>query len=86
MFSQNIFLNTGVNLTTYDYKNSDENWRWQQYTTASMTGTDEQIDEKIARASRSKIMKKIHPDINPELNRLAAIVNESKDKILKEII
>ena len=30
-------------------------------------------------------MKKIHPDINPELNRLAAIVNESKDKILKEI-
>ena len=36
--------------------------------------------------SYKKIMKKIHPDINPELNRLAAIVNESKDKILKEII
>ena len=35
--------------------------------------------------SYKKIMKKIHPDINPELNRLAAIVNESKDKILKEI-
>ena len=30
-------------------------------------------------------MKKIHPDINPELNRLATIVNEAKDLILKEI-
>ena len=35
--------------------------------------------------SYKKIMKKIHPDINPELNRLATIVNESKDLILKEI-
>ncbi len=31
------------------------------------------------------IMKKIHPDLNPELNRLASIVNESKDIILKDI-
>ena len=35
--------------------------------------------------SYKKIMKKIHPDINPELNRLASIVNESKDIILKDI-
>ena len=35
--------------------------------------------------SYKKIMKKIHPDINPELNRLATIVNEAKDLILKEI-
>ena len=32
------------------------------------------------------IMKKIHPDLNPELNRLAAIVNESKEVVLKDII
>jgi len=35
--------------------------------------------------SYKKIMKKIHPDINPELNRLASIVNEAKDIIIKQI-
>ena len=35
--------------------------------------------------SYKKIMKKIHPDLNPELNRLASIVNESKDIVLKDI-
>ena len=30
-----------------------------------------------------KIMKKIHPDFNPEMNRLASIVNEAKDTIIK---
>ena len=32
-----------------------------------------------------KIMKKIHPDISPELNRLASIVNEAKDTVLKNL-
>ena len=32
-----------------------------------------------------KIMKKIHPDVSPELNRLASIVNEAKDLVLKEL-
>ena len=36
--------------------------------------------------SYKKIMKKIHPDLNPELDRLAAIVNESKEIVLKDII
>ena len=35
--------------------------------------------------SYKKIMKKIHPDISPELTRLAAIVNEARDIILKNI-
>jgi len=35
--------------------------------------------------SYKKIMKKIHPDISPELGRLASIVNEAKDLILKNI-
>ena len=35
--------------------------------------------------SYKKIIKKIHPDLNPELNRLASIVNESKDIVLKDI-
>ncbi len=36
--------------------------------------------------SYKKIMKKIHPDVSPELNRLASIVNEAKDVLLKNII
>ena len=34
-------------------------------------------------SSYKKIMKKIHPDISPELTRLASIVNEAKDVVLK---
>ena len=33
-----------------------------------------------------KIMKKIHPDISPELNRLASIVNEAKEIVIKNTI
>ena len=35
--------------------------------------------------SYKKIMKRIHPDISPELTRLASIVNEAKDIIIKNI-
>jgi len=34
-------------------------------------------------SSYKKIMKKIHPDISPELNRLASIVNEAKEVLTK---
>jgi len=36
--------------------------------------------------SYKKIMKKIHPDVSPELNRLASIVNQAKELALKNII
>ena len=36
-------------------------------------------------SSYKKIMKKIHPDISPELNRLASIVNEARELIIKNI-
>ena len=35
--------------------------------------------------SYKKIMKKVHPDISPELTRLASIVNEAKDKVIENI-
>ena len=35
--------------------------------------------------SYKKIMKKIHPDVSPELTRLASIVNEAKDVIIKDV-
>ena len=30
-------------------------------------------------------MKKIHPDVSPELNRLASIVNEARDIAIKDL-
>ena len=36
-------------------------------------------------SSYKKIMKKIHPDVSPELNRLASIVNEAKEIAIKNI-
>ena len=36
--------------------------------------------------SYKKIMKKIHPDVSPELTRLASIVNEAKEIVLKETL
>ena len=35
--------------------------------------------------SYKKIMKKIHPDVSPELNKLASIVNQAKDIAVKNI-
>ena len=35
--------------------------------------------------SYKKIMKKIHPDISPELTRLASIVNEAKEVVIKDM-
>ena len=35
--------------------------------------------------SYKKIMKKIHPDVSPELTRLASIVNEAKEAVLKNL-
>ena len=35
--------------------------------------------------SYKKIMKKIHPDVSPELNRLASIVNEAKELAIRNI-
>ena len=36
--------------------------------------------------SYKKIMKKIHPDVSPELSRLASIVNEAKEIVIKNIV
>ena len=42
--------------------------------------------KKEALNSYKKIMKKIHPDVSPELTRLASIVNEAKEIVIKNSI
>ena len=36
-------------------------------------------------SSYKKIMKKIHPDVSPELTRIASLVNEAKDTVIKNL-
>ena len=40
--------------------------------------------EQVMKSYKS-IMKKIHPDVSPELSRLASIVNEAKEIVIKNI-
>ena len=40
--------------------------------------------EQVMKSYKS-IMKKIHPDVSPELTRLASIVNEAKEVVIKNI-
>ena len=40
--------------------------------------------EQVMKSYKS-IMKKIHPDVRPELTRLASIVNEAKEIVIKNI-
>tara|TARA_S200000501_G_C20705338_1_gene691461 strand:- start:459 stop:968 length:510 start_codon:yes stop_codon:yes gene_type:complete len=40
--------------------------------------------DQVLRSYKS-IMKKIHPDVSPELTRLASIVNEAKEIVIKNI-
>ena len=68
--NQNIQSNSMSNDEAYKILNLDSN---KKYTKQEVLN------------SYKKIMKKIHPDVSPELNRLASIVNEAKDILLKII-
>ncbi len=48
--------------------------------------SDKKYTKEQVHKSYKKIMKKIHPDISPELSRLASIVNEAKEIVLKDLI
>tara|TARA_B100000579_G_scaffold177108_1_gene144297 strand:- start:20 stop:529 length:510 start_codon:yes stop_codon:yes gene_type:complete len=47
--------------------------------------TKKKYSKEEVMKSYKNIMKKIHPDISPELSRLASIVNEAKEVVLKDI-
>ena len=68
--NQNIHSNNMSTDEAYKILNLDPNKKY----------TKEEVSN-----SYKKIMKKIHPDISPELNRLASIVNEAKELIIKNI-
>jgi curved DNA-binding protein CbpA len=56
--------------------------RTEAYEILNLNPKKKYTNEQILN-SYKKIMKKIHPDKNTELNRLAVIVNQAKDTLIK---
>ena len=73
------FNNTGTNLNTQTIS-LDEAYRILNLDPKRKYNREEVMK------SYKKIMKKIHPDVSPELTRLASIVNEAKEIVLKETL
>ena len=57
----------------------------EAYQILNLDSSKKYTKEEILK-SYKKIMKKIHPDISPELTRLASIVNEAKELVLKDAL
>ena len=62
--------------------NSNTMSRNEAYKILNLDPQKKYTKDEILKSYKS-IMKKIHPDISPELNRLASIVNEAKEKLIK---
>ena len=75
----------------FNFNNPNQNFNTQNisideaYRILNLDPQKKYTKEEV-RASYKKIMKKIHPDVSPELSRLASIVNEAKEVVLKSII
>ena len=63
-------------------RNLESMSRAEAYEILNLDPNKKYTNEQILN-SYKKIMKKIHPDKNPELNRLAVIVNQAKDTLIK---
>ena len=72
------FNQTGSNLNTQNIS------RDEAYKILNLEPGKKYSKEEILN-SYKKIMKKIHPDVSPELSRLASIVNEAKEIVIKDI-
>ena len=74
----------------FNFNNPSQNFNTQSISTDEayrILNLDPQkkYTKEEAITSYKKIMKKIHPDVSPELSRLASIVNEAKEVVLKSI-
>ena len=75
----------------FNFNNINQNWNKQSisveeaYRILNLDPKRKYTKDEVLN-SYKKIMKKIHPDISPELTRLAAIVNEAKEAVLKNLI
>ena len=74
----------------FNFNNPNQNFNTQSISTdeayriLNLDPQKKYTKEEVT-TSYKKIMKKIHPDVSPELSRLASIVNEAKEVVLKSI-
>tara|TARA_Y100000817_G_C16795286_1_gene517053 strand:+ start:151 stop:660 length:510 start_codon:yes stop_codon:yes gene_type:complete len=74
----------------FNFNNPNQNFNTQSISTdeayriLNLDSQKKYTKEEVI-TSYKKIMKKIHPDVSPELSRLASIVNEAKEVVLKNI-
>ena len=74
----------------FNFNNPNQNFNTQSISTdeayriLNLDPQKKYTKEEVT-TSYKKIMKKIHPDVSPELTRLASIVNEAKEVVLKNI-
>ena len=74
----------------FNFNNPNQNFNTQSISTdeayriLNLDSQKKYTKEEVI-TSYKKIMKKIHPDVSPELSRLASIVNEAREVVLKNI-
>ena len=74
----------------FNFNNPNQNFNTQSISTDEayrILNLDPQkkYTKEEVQSNYKKIMKKIHPDVSPELNRLALIVNEAKEIVLNNL-
>ena len=73
------FNNVGANLTSQSISLDEA------YKILNLDPKQKYSRQEVMKSYKN-IMKKIHPDVSPELTRLASIVNEAKEIVLKDTL
>ena len=73
------------NFNNFNQANNTQNMKIDEaYKILNLDMNKKYSKDEVMKSYKS-IMKKIHPDVSPELSRLASIVNEAKDVVIKSI-
>ena len=81
-----VLRNSGrFNFNNFNQTNTQQNMNLEEAYKILNLDPKKKYSKNEILNSYKKIMKKIHPDISPELNRLASIVNEAKEIVIKSI-
>ena len=81
-----VLRNSGrFNFNNFNQSANKQNISWDEaYKILNLKSDIKYTKEQVMQSYKS-IMKKIHPDVSPELTRLASIVNEAKEIVIKNI-
>ena len=81
-----VLKNSGrFNFNNFNQANNTQNMKIDEAFKILNLDMNKKYSKEEVMKSYKSIMKKIHPDVSPELSRLASIVNEAKDVVIKSI-